>query len=73
MGTHSDPPAQSGVRFGFLLRPVTPAVSRVLAVAGQGLPMGSQTDIPWGSIDDRCGAARARVTVKDGGTPLMPS
>lgn len=47
VGTHSDPPAQSGDRCGFLLRPVTPAAPGVLVAAGLGLPVGSQTDIPW--------------------------
>ena len=52
-GTHSDPPAYFGDRCRFLLRPVTPAASGVLAVADPGLPVGSQTDIPCWCIDDR--------------------
>lgn len=60
-GTHSDPPAQSGDRCRFLLRPVTSAASGVLVAAYPGLPMGSQTDIPRRCIDDRCGAADVRV------------
>lgn len=60
-GSHSDAPAHSGDRCRFVLRPVTPAASGVLAAADPGLPMGSQTDIPWRYIDDRCGAAVLQV------------
>ncbi len=51
----------SGDRCRILLRPVTPAASGVLAVAGPGLPVGSQTDKPWRYIDDRCGTAGLQV------------